>query len=81
MKCVFCGGKVEKTNVTFVYEDPENYIMVENVPAEVCSHCGEKTYSHKVTEELIRIAKHKFQPKKTINIPVFDFSDKELVHS
>jgi len=80
MKCVFCGGTTENKNTTFIYEDPNNYILVENVPAEICSRCGEKTYSLDVTDELLNVAKHKFQPNRTINIPVYDFSDKELVH-
>ena len=34
MKCVFCGGKVEKRTVTFCYEENDKYLFVENVPAE-----------------------------------------------
>lgn len=45
MKCVFCGGKVGKKVVTFSYEKEGKYLLVENVPAEVCIKCGEKTYS------------------------------------
>ena len=26
MKCVFCGGKTEKGEVTFVYEDEDKYL-------------------------------------------------------
>ncbi len=81
MKCIFCGGKIEKKNATFIYEDLNNYILIENVPAEVCTQCDEKTYSPKVTKELLKVTKHKSQPKKTINVPVFDFSDRELTHS
>ncbi len=57
MKCVFCGSKVEKKRVTFVYEDDDKYLFVENVPAEVCRKCGEKIYSPEVTDELLKFAK------------------------
>lgn len=76
MRCVFCGGKVEKKNVTFSYEEDDKYLLVENVPAEVCTKCGEKTYSPKVTDELLRFAKDKFQPVKIIEVPVFDFAER-----
>jgi len=76
MKCVFCGGKVEKRTVTFSYEEDEKYLFVENVPAEICTKCGEKTYSPEVTDELQRFARHEFRPVKTIDVPVFDFAER-----
>ena len=76
MRCVFCGGEVEKRLVTFSYEGDDKYLLVENVPAEVCAKCGEKTYSPQVTDELLRFAKEEFKPAKTIEVPVFDFAER-----
>ena len=76
MLCVFCGGKVEKKRVTFSYEEDSKYLLVENVPAKVCTKCGEKTYSPEVTDELLRFSKNKFQPVKIVEVPVFDFAEK-----
>ena len=73
MKCIFCGGKVNKEKVTFVYEEKEKYIFIENVPAEVCHKCGEKTFSPEVTQEILKFAKNEFTPIKTVEIPVFNF--------
>jgi len=78
MKCIFCGGKLEKKIVTFYYEEDGKYLLVENVPAEVCTKCGEKIYSPKVTDELLEFARDKFKPVKRIKIPVFDFAKKAL---
>ena len=75
MKCVFCGGTVKKELVTFGYEEGDRHLLVEHVPAEVCEKCGEKTYSPKVTDELLRFAKDEFKPKKFIEVPVFDFAE------
>lgn len=75
MKCVFCGGKVERKLVTFSYEDEDKYLLVEHVPAEVCEKCGEKTYSPQVSDELLKFAKDEFKPVKTIKVPVFDFEE------
>ena len=76
MKCVFCGGKIERKKVTFSYEEDDKYLFVENVPAEMCTKCGEKTYSPEVTDELLKFARNESQPAKIINVPVFDFAEK-----
>ncbi len=76
MKCVFCGGKTENKQVAFTYEEDDGYLIVENVPAEVCTKCGEKTYSPEVTDELLKFARHDFHPIKTVKVPVFDFAER-----
>ena len=75
MRCVFCGGETKKMQVTFTYEEGNRYFFVEHVPAEVCERCGEKTYSPKVTDELLKFAKDKFKPVKKLEVPVFDFAE------
>jgi HTH-type transcriptional regulator / antitoxin MqsA len=74
MKCVYCGGKVEPRQVTFAYDEEGDYFFIENVPAEVCTQCGEKTYSPQVTDELIRLAKRRLKPARKVQVPVFDFA-------
>lgn len=74
MPCVFCGGKLQNRQVTFTHEQDGKYLVVENVPAEVCTKCGEKTYSPQVTEELFKFARQEFKPVKKVTVPVFDFT-------
>lgn len=64
MKCVYCGGKIEERKVSFVYDEAGGCFFVENVSAEVCMQCGEKTYSPEVTDELLRVAKSKLDSDK-----------------
>jgi len=73
MKCISCGGATEAQNVTFIYDQEGEYLFIEDVPAEVCSQCGEKTYSPEVTDDLIRIAKKRLKPTKMIEVPVFRY--------
>ena len=77
-KCVFCGGKVINEQVTFVYESEDRFFFVEHVPAEVCTKCGEKTYTPKVTDELLKYAKKESKPAKTVKVPVFNFAAKAV---
>ena len=74
MKCVFCGGKVVKSKVTFTYEEDDKHLIIEHVPAEVCKRCGEKMYSPEVTDELLRFARNEFKPARKIEVPVYDFA-------
>ncbi len=76
MKCVFCGGRLENRIVTFSYEEDDKYLFVENVPAEVCTKCGEKTYSPEVADQLLRFAKDDVRPAKILKVPVFNFAEK-----
>lgn len=73
MNCIFCGGKVESKKVTFVYDYGNDYFLIENVPAEVCTQCGEKTYAPEVTDDVIRLAKKRLKPVRTVQVPVFDY--------
>jgi HTH-type transcriptional regulator/antitoxin MqsA len=74
MKCVFCGGTLKHEMVTFTYDDDDQYILVEHVPAEVCSRCGEKLYTPEVTDALLAFAKHLTEPIKIRQVPVYDFA-------
>ena len=73
MKCVFCGGKIVKSNATFSYDEEDKYLVVKNVPAEVCTSCGEKTYSPEVTDDLLIFVKEEFHPIRTVELPIYNF--------
>lgn len=74
MKCGFCGGSMVKSTVTFTFEEGEKHLIVEHVPAEVCTRCGEKMYTPEVTDELLRFAGNEFKPARKIEVPVYDFA-------
>lgn len=74
MTCVFCGGHVASRKSAFVYDSDDAYFVVENVPAQVCTQCGERTYSPQVTDELIRLGKRRSQPMRLVEVPVFDYA-------
>ena len=74
MKCVFCGGKAIKAVVTFTYEEEGKFLIIEHVPAEICTRCGEKMYSPEVTDELLRLARKATKPARRIEVPVYDFA-------
>lgn len=77
-KCSICGGDTIKTKVRFSQEIDGILEVVENVPAEVCTQCGDQLFSPRTVRALEKILKSKKKPTRTISVPVFDF-DKQAV--
>ena len=71
--CVFCGGDIQEKIVTVVKEHKGEVLIVEHVPAGVCTQCGEREYEAEVAAKLERILKdHKAVQKEKL-VPVADF--------
>ena len=71
MTCEFCNGETRKKNVKRQHWLRGKLYIVENVPAEVCSDCGER-YFHAAT--LDRIDRHlsaEHSIKERIEVEVF----------
>lgn len=53
--CFICSGKVEKGTTTFVLDLKSSLIVIRNVPALVCTQCGEEWIEDSKTIELEQI--------------------------
>jgi len=53
--CIICRGKVEKGTTTFALDLKSSLIVVRNVPALVCTQCGEEWIEDSTAIELERI--------------------------
>ena len=73
--CYFCGGKVSAKQVNVMRHWKGHYILIENVPAHVCTQCGEQYYNATVAEAMDRImraSEDTLSVKREICIPVVD---------
>jgi len=50
-------------------------VVVENIPAEVCSSCGEAVVTLVVHGQLDRLFAAPPAPRRTLSVPVYDFED------
>ena len=73
--CVFCGGDICKDIVTVVKERKGKVFIIENVPAGVCTQCGEKEYDAYVVSKLETIIKEQKTIKREKLVPVADFTE------
>jgi YgiT-type zinc finger domain-containing protein len=59
--------------VNEVFEIGSKFYLVENIPATVCSRCGEEVFSSE-TSEAIRVMLHsKANPIKSVVLDVFSY--------
>lgn len=74
-KCHICGSKQMQTEmVNEVFLIDGTFILVENIPAKVCSHCREATFSRETTEKIRQMVHGKSEPVKSIQVDVFAYS-------
>ena len=74
MNCHYCHGvdTVEETTARFCACDAPSSFVVENVPASVCSQCGDKAFSAVVVETFEKIRNGEFQANDSRSVKVFD---------
>jgi len=75
MKCAFCKGNTEERLITYVQEHKGRVVIIENVPAEVCTQCGEKFIGPEVAEKIQRLVWEQPAPKRRANVPVYDLAE------
>jgi YgiT-type zinc finger domain-containing protein len=73
--CHICGSNhfsEELVNETF--EIKGKLILVERIPAKVCSRCGEIMFSSETAENIRLMLNSHQKPNKSIEVDVFAFS-------
>lgn len=74
--CHICGSNnftEELINETFEIEG--KLILVEGIPAKVCSRCGEITFSGETAENIRLMLNSNQKPHKSIEVDVFSFTN------
>ena len=52
MKCFMCKGELENKFTNFMLDLGECIVIIKNVPSQVCTQCGEVSYSDEVAHNL-----------------------------
>jgi YgiT-type zinc finger domain-containing protein len=50
MKCIHCQGRMERTTAPFQVDRKGYHLVLEAVPAWVCSQCGEAYFEEREVE-------------------------------
>jgi YgiT-type zinc finger domain-containing protein len=81
-RCDFCAeGRLESRRVREYYRHADDLVVMDDVPAFVCSVCGERYHVAVVAKQLRRIAQGKHLIQGTICIPCTTFDNATFAES
>ena len=69
--CAVCGGTKLNGKTTFTVDYTSGVLVVRNVPAEVCSQCGEEWIADDIAARLETVAEAARKDKKQIEVVDF----------
>ncbi len=74
IQCNFCGSdSYEERRIEYLYSHSGEYLLVPNMPVEVCLNCGMVYYDAAVLKEIERrffaIRQNQEQPERYVQMP------------
>lgn len=69
--CEYCGGPIVEKRVTMHRKVRRKYVVVENVPAGVCSECGMRYYSANVLKTVEERLRGRRPAEREVLVPVY----------
>ena len=74
-QCHVCGSTEAKEKyIDMVFQIDNKPVLVEHIPAMVCTRCGEETFSRETTERIRRMVHGEGKPVKSISMDVYAFA-------
>jgi len=70
-RCYFCKGEVVEKRIRHVHHWGDEIVIFENVPAEVCTQCGEVYFSPEVLRMMDKATSGQTSPDRSVATPVF----------
>ena len=72
MKCVICkNGETQRSTTTVTLEKEEATLVFKNVPALVCSNCGETYVPEEMSAQLLKNAQAAIQMGVKVDVREF----------
>ena len=76
MQCPRCKGDVAARLIRYVQEYKGDVIIIENVPAEVCTQCGEPLIRPDVAEKIQKLVwEQPGSKRKKVAVASYDFAE------
>lgn len=71
-RCQICGGDLQPELVTRAQPHQGGWVVIENLPALVCTQCGERFYTPDAHDLVVRLLAGQATPVRTETIQVYD---------
>ena len=75
MRCAICKGQTEDRLIRYVQDYKGRLVIIENVPAEVCTQCGEKYIRGDVAKKMQQLVWSRPSPTRSKKVPVYDLAE------
>jgi YgiT-type zinc finger domain-containing protein len=75
MRCHICLGDLEERLIRYVQDYKGTVVIIENVPALVCTQCGEQLLEPGVVDKIQQLVWNQPEPKKRAEVPVYDLAE------
>ncbi len=76
MSCFYCKGALEKSTTEYVEKQGSVIVIIENVPCEKCTQCGEAYFSTEVARKLNEILDSVKSISTRLTVAVVDYAEK-----
>ena len=78
--CSFCGkSDIVEKKVQYIYKKENKFMIINNVPCEECSFCGERYYRAEVLKQIERefddLEKGKRKARTEVSVPVEQYAE------
>ena len=74
-RCHVCGNDAARSeSVSEVLEVDGRRVLVEHIPAQVCTRCGEAAFSRETTERIRELVHGSTPAARTVPLDVFDLA-------
>ena len=73
--CAVClADESREEYVEEVFRASGKYVLVKNIPAQVCVRCGEESFSAKTAESVRVMVNGEKTPESSVSLDVFTFA-------
>ncbi len=70
-ECIFCHGKTEERRIEHVRQWQGQLYLFRNVPAEVCTQCGEVFFGPEALKAMDKVVLGKAEAEEHVSVPVY----------
>jgi YgiT-type zinc finger domain-containing protein len=69
--CECCGGEIVEKRVTLHRKVKRGYVLIEDVPAGVCTQCGTRYYAANVLKTIEESIHGRRKAEREVLVPVY----------
>ena len=70
-QCEYCNGVIQEKSTELSRKVKGKYVVIENVPAGVCTKCGTRYYTANVLKSIEETLRGRRKAKREVRVPVY----------